>query len=68
MHEQDILFQYEIIQGARIYEKDESFADEFEEIVMKQSEDLSYKKRVFHSEVMEAMKNGYFEFEYSPNP
>jgi uncharacterized protein len=68
MHEQNILFQYEILKGARIYEKDESFADEFEEMIMKRSEDLSFKKRVFHNEIMEAMKDGYFEFEYSANP
>jgi uncharacterized protein len=68
MYELDTLFQYEIIQGSRIYEKDELFADEFEEMLMKRSEDLSFKKKFFDSEIMEAMKDGYFEFEYSPNP
>jgi predicted nucleotidyltransferase len=68
MHELDALFQYEIIKGVRIYEKDEFSADEFEEGIMKRAEDLYFKKRIFDEEVMEAIENGYFEFEYSPNP
>ncbi len=67
MHEVSTLFQYEIINGVRIYEKDELLADEFEEGVMKSAEDLLYKKRIFNSEIMEAIEDGYFEFEYSPN-
>lgn len=67
MHEVSTLFQYEIINGVRIYEKDELLADEFEEGVMKRAEDLLYKKRIFNSETMEAIEDGYFEFEYSPN-
>ena len=66
MHEVDTLFQYEIIKGFRIYEKEESFADEFEERIMKMAEDLSFKKSVFNNDVMDAIGNGYFEFEYSP--
>ncbi|MEW6585668.1 MAG: nucleotidyltransferase domain-containing protein [Nitrospirota bacterium] len=68
MHEMNVLFQYEIIRGVRIYERNESSADEFEEMIMKRSEDLSFKKKIFDGEVMEAMKDGYFEFEYSPHP
>jgi predicted nucleotidyltransferase len=68
MHEVDTLFQYEIIKGHRIYEKDEILADECEESILKRAEDLSFKKKLFDREVMEAMEIGYFEFEYSPNP
>ncbi|HEC99826.1 MAG TPA: nucleotidyltransferase domain-containing protein [Proteobacteria bacterium] len=68
MHEVSPLFQYEIIKGARIYREDEQLADEFEENVMKQAEDLLFKKRIFDHEVMEAIEDGYIEFEYSPNP
>ncbi len=67
MHEVNTLFQYEIIKGVRIYEKDESYADEFEERIIKMSEDLSFQKRILNNEIMEAIENGYFEFEYSPN-
>ena len=66
MHEVNTLFQFEIIKGVRIYEKNTTQADEFEENIMKRAEDLSFKKRVFDKEVMEAIKDGYFEFEYSP--
>jgi predicted nucleotidyltransferase len=68
MHELDALFQYEIIKGERVYEKDEFSADEFEEGIMKRAEDLLFKKRIFNEEVMEAIENGYFEFEYNTNP
>jgi predicted nucleotidyltransferase len=68
MHEVNTLLQYEIIKGVRICEKDELFADEFEESIMKRAEDLLFKKRILDNEIMEAIENGYFEFEYSPNP
>jgi len=67
MHELDALFQYEIIKGERIYEKDEFSADEFEEGIMKRAEDLYFKKRILVREIMEAIENGYFEFEYNAN-
>lgn len=68
IHEMNSLFQYEIIKGERIYERDITFADDFEEEVMKRAGDLIYKKRIFDQEVLEAMEHGYFEFEYVPNP
>jgi uncharacterized protein len=67
MHEVSALFQYEIIKGLRIYAKDESYADDLEERIMKIGGDLFFKKRIFDAEIMEAMENGYFEFEYSPH-
>lgn len=64
MHEVDILFQYEIIKGMRIFEEDESFADELEEMIMKRAEDLAFKKRIMNREILEAIEDGYIEFEY----
>ncbi|MBI5187627.1 MAG: nucleotidyltransferase domain-containing protein [Nitrospirae bacterium] len=68
MHEVGALFQYEIIKGVRVYEKDRHLTDEFEEGIMKRAEDLLFKKRIFDDEVMEAIEDGYIEFEYNPNP
>ncbi|MFH1146238.1 MAG: nucleotidyltransferase domain-containing protein [Pseudomonadota bacterium] len=67
MHEVSSLFQYEIIKGIKIYTCDERLADEFEERIMKQAEDLLFKQKVFDREVMEAIKDGYIEFEYHPH-
>ena len=68
IHEVDSLFQYEIIRGIRIFEKNERIADEFEEGTMKRSEDLLFKKSILEREIMEAVTDGYFELEYRPNP
>ncbi len=68
IQEMDPLFQYEVIKGVRIYEEDERLTEEFEERVMRRAEDLIFKKRILSREIMEAIENGYFEFEYSPNP
>jgi predicted nucleotidyltransferase len=68
VHEVNPLFQHEIIKGIRVYEKEEHLTDEFEEGVMKRAEDLVFKKRVLDREIMEAIENGYIEFEYSPHP
>jgi predicted nucleotidyltransferase len=67
MHEVNPLFQYEIIREKRIFAKDESYADDFEERIMKMAADLSFKKRTFNNEIIEAIEDGYFEFEYRPN-
>ncbi|MCL4557745.1 MAG: nucleotidyltransferase domain-containing protein [Deltaproteobacteria bacterium] len=67
IHEVDTLFCYEIIKGIRIYEKSEGVADRFEEGILKMASDLSFKKKVFDREVMEAIEDGYFQFEYNPN-
>lgn len=68
MQEVNTLFQHEIIKGIRIYAKDEFDADEFEEGILKRSEDLLFKKKMLNLEIMEAVENGYIEFEYSPHP
>jgi len=64
MHEQDSLFQYEIIKGIRIYAKNEEFADEYEELIMKKAADLAFKQKEFIKDILEAIENGYFQFEY----
>lgn len=67
MHEINPLLQYEIIKGLRIYARNESYTDDFEERILKMAEDLSFKKKIFNNDVMEAVEVGYFEFEYKPN-
>jgi predicted nucleotidyltransferase len=64
MHEVDTLFQYEIIKGIRIFAEDTSLADELEEMILKRAEDLAFKKRIMDREILEAIEDGYFEFEY----
>lgn len=64
MHEVDTLFQYEIIKGIRAFAKDASLADELEEMIMKRAEDLAFKKRIMDREILEAIEDGYIEFEY----
>jgi predicted nucleotidyltransferase len=66
-HEVDPIFQYEIIKGVRIYEKDKYYADDIEEMIMKKAGDLIFKKRVFNQEIVGAIEDGYFEFEYHPH-
>jgi len=67
-HEVNILLQYEIVKGVRIYEADEFLADQFEERIMKLAGDLIVKKRMMDREIMEAIEDGYFQFEYTPHP
>ncbi|MBM3297617.1 MAG: nucleotidyltransferase domain-containing protein [Candidatus Aminicenantes bacterium] len=66
LHEMDTLFQYEMIKGVRIYEKCGFPADEFEERIIKKSADLAVKKKILNREILEAIADGYFEFEYQP--
>lgn len=68
IHEVDTIFRYEIIKGVRVYEESIETADQFEEDVLRKAGDLCFKKKAFDMEVMEAIGNGYFQFEYSPNP
>jgi len=66
MNEVDSLFNYEIIKGINIYSINENTANEYEEAIMKKANDLSFHKETMHSEILEAIENGYFEFEYRP--
>jgi predicted nucleotidyltransferase len=61
LQEVNSLLQLEAIKGVAIYIEDETFQEEYEELVMKKAEDLRFKKREFDKEVLEARKNGYFE-------
>lgn len=67
IHEVDTFFRYEIVKGIKVYEKNIDLADELEEDVLKRAGDLYFKKNIFEQEVMEAVKDGYFHFEYSPH-
>jgi predicted nucleotidyltransferase len=64
LQETDALFQYEAIRGEIIYYEDENFLDDFEEMVMKQAADLSFKKVEFEKDFLEALRDGYFEIEH----
>jgi len=61
--EVNFLLKYEIIKGNRIYALDEEYADEYEESVMKFASDLSFKRKMFEKDFLEALGNGYFEIE-----
>lgn len=62
-HEASYLLKFDIIKGYRIYILDEEFVDEYEESVMKFASDLSFKRKMFEEDFLEALKNGYFEIE-----
>jgi len=64
LQETDVLFQYEAIKGEPFYCEEESFLDDYEEIVMKQAADLSFKKIEFERDFLEAVRDGYFEIEH----
>jgi predicted nucleotidyltransferase len=64
LQETDALFQYGAILGNRIYCENETFCDDFEEMVMKRASDLSYKKNDFERDFLEAVRDGYFEIKY----
>jgi len=64
LQETDALFQYEAIKSQMIYSEDERFLDDYEEMVMKQAADLSFKKIQFEKDFLEALRDGYFEIEH----
>ena len=53
----------EFNKGHRTYSSDEKFADEYEENVGKFASDLSFKRKMFEKDFLEALENGYFEIE-----
>ncbi len=61
LHEVSALFRYEAILGERAYAASDAFQEEFEERTMKEAADLKFKKRIFDQEVLEAIRDGYFE-------
>ncbi len=64
LQETDALFQYEAITGELIFSDDELYLEEYEEGVMKRASDLSFKKIGFEKDLLEAVKDGYFEIEH----
>jgi len=63
LHEANFLLKFEIIRGHRIFALDEKSADEYEEKVIKFASDLSFKRKMFEKDFLEALENGYFEIE-----
>ncbi len=68
LHEVDTLFRFEVIRGTRVYANETEQADFFEEDIMRRAEDLLFKRKVMNEEIMEAIADGYFQFEYQPGP
>jgi predicted nucleotidyltransferase len=64
LQETGVLFQYEAIKGEILYCEEERFLDDYEEMVMKQAADLSFKKIEFERDFLEALRDGYFEIEH----
>lgn len=63
LQEVNPLLQLEAIKGVAIYVEDETFQEDYEELVIKKAEDLKFKKREFNKDVLEVRKDGYFEIE-----
>lgn len=61
LHEVNAIFRYEAILGECVYAASDAFQEEFEERTMKEAADLKFKKRIFDQEVLEAIRDGYFE-------
>lgn len=61
LHETSILFQYEALNGYRIYADSEDFADEYEERITKFAQDLSFKRKLFERDFIKGLKGGYLE-------
>ncbi len=61
LEETDSLFQYEAIKGEVVYYDDMDFLDSYEESVMKRAEDYSFKLKEFERDLLEGIRDGYFE-------
>ena len=61
LHEVSALFRHQAILGKAAYIADEGFQEDYEERVLKEAADLGFKKRIFDEEVLEAIRDGYFE-------
>ncbi|MEW6416835.1 MAG: nucleotidyltransferase domain-containing protein [Nitrospirota bacterium] len=64
LHEVDHLIQLEAIKGINIYSFDNVFRDEYEEKVMMFASDELEIFKMNEKDLLEAIDNGYFEFEY----
>ncbi len=64
LHEVHSLLKFEIISGYRLYAKDEQFADDYEDIVVKFASDLAVKRRIFEPDFVKAIEDGHFKIEH----
>ena len=64
LHEVDHLIQLEAIKGINIYSVDEQVRDSYEEKVMMFASDELEIFKLNEMDLLEAIGNGYFEFEY----
>ena len=64
LHEVDHLIQLEAIKGTSIYEMDEASREAYEEKVMMFAADEFEIFKLNEVDLLEAIQDGYFEFEY----
>lgn len=67
LHEVDHLIQLEAINGINIYSVNDEFMDQYEERVMMYASDELEIFKLNEKDLLEAIDNGYFEFEYQIN-
>ena len=63
LNEANPLLRYDIISGTRVHARDETFADDYEERVIKIAADLAFKRRMFEEDFYEGIRDGHFEIE-----
>jgi predicted nucleotidyltransferase len=68
LHDVDHLIQFEAIQGINIFAVDDEYKEAFESTVLAFAADetVIYKKN--ENDFLEAVRDGYFEFEYQAHP
>lgn len=64
LHEVDHLIQFEAINGVCIYSVNNEFQETYEEKVMMFASDELEIFKLNERDMLEAIENGYFEFEY----
>jgi len=64
LHMVDHLIQLEVIKGINVYSVDEEYRDTYEEKVMMFASDELEIFKLNERDLLEAIDNGYFEFEY----
>ena len=67
LQETSFILQFEAINGVNLYTFNDGFKDFYEEMVMRGAADLRYFDKLYEQELLEAIKDGYFEFEYDAN-
>ena len=68
LHEVDHLIQFEAIQGINIFAADNSIKDAYETLVLAFAADETVIFKKNEQDFIEAVRNGYFEFEYQAHP